>query len=244
MISKKTHTSGFTLIELSVVISIIAMIVASVTVSSRMVSSAQSKAVIRDIAYYKSAVDNFKSTYDAFPGDFINAYNLWGSLSAANSCTNNSVVSVASGCNGDGNGTIDTGYTEDMRSWQHLELAGFIPGSYPGAAPSGSPVAGVNMPAGALTSSAYHLDSFTIYSKSGSGLRLINSGTITNGVTTAAIASYIDSKIDDGVAYQGNVYTSVGANYSLPSCVTQSGGTYSYTLSDNNTSCVMWFYLY
>jgi prepilin-type N-terminal cleavage/methylation domain-containing protein len=243
-VKKNTNYSGFTLVELSMVLSIIAMIMAGITIASKMVSSTQAIGLIRDISYYKSSIDNFKSIYDEFPGDFPEAYALWGALSGANSCTNNEVVSVASGCNGNGDGDIDTGYTEDMRSWQHLQLSGFISGSYPGTAPSGNPVAGVNMPLGSLANSAYHLDSFTIYNSAGNGLRLINSGSFANGVVTPAIASYVDIKIDDGIAYQGAVYTSIGADYSLPSCVTKSGNTYNYTLSDNNTSCVMWFYLY
>jgi len=235
--------NSFSLIETSIVLVVIGLLAATVTIANRVVKSAQSSAIIRDISYYRAAIDSFKILYGSFPGDFANAYSLWGSLSGANSCTNNVVTTTASGCNGNGNGYIDSSYTEDMRSWQHLELAGFIPGSYLGTAPSSSPVIGANVPAGAITGSAYHLDGFTIYSNTGSGLRLMNVNSVNNGIISPIIAYMIDNKIDDGLASNGNIYTSVGANYSTGYCVSQNGSTYSYIMSDKNSSCRMWFYL-
>jgi len=100
------------------------------------------------------------------------------------------------------------------------------------------------MPKASLTNSAYILDNTGGYSQTGSFLRIVNATTINQGIMNSAIANYIDGKIDDGVPNRGNVYTNVGSNYSLPSCVTLSEVTYSYSLSDNQNSCQMWFYLY
>ena len=63
---------------------------------------------------------NFNLEYSALPGDISNAYNFFGT-----DCD-----SVASYCNGNGDGLIstssDSNDDETNRFWQHLYLSGYL----------------------------------------------------------------------------------------------------------------------
>ena len=104
--------SGFSLVELSIVLIIIGLLVAGVTGGSKLIEQTKLNKVIRDLNNYKTAFHTFRLTYDAYPGDLQDAYDYWGS-----SCD-----SDANKCNGNNNGLIDRN-TESFRAWQHLGLS-------------------------------------------------------------------------------------------------------------------------
>jgi prepilin-type N-terminal cleavage/methylation domain-containing protein len=87
--AKYTSTSGFTLVELSVVIVIIGLIVAGVMGGQSLVKSSKINAQILDFNKFEVAYNAFKLEYDAIPGDMRNAGSSW-----------------AGATNGDGNGRI------------------------------------------------------------------------------------------------------------------------------------------
>jgi prepilin-type N-terminal cleavage/methylation domain-containing protein len=235
--------NAFTLIELSIVLVIISIIITAISVASTLVKSTETKMVIKEVSYYKAAIDNFKISFDTYPGDYNGAFNLWGAISGAN-CTNNDVNSVETGCNGNGNGSIDGGFVEDMRSWQHLSLGGFIPGKYPGINPANNtpsasdPVAGYNIPKGKLSNSAYHLDNFTVNSRNGNGIRIANAAKFSNAIISPADAYIIDAKIDDGLPTSGNFYATIGVDISATNaCVITISGVINYNFQNNGKTC-------
>src|ERR1700691_433072 len=61
--------SGFTLIELSIVLVIIGLIVGGVLVGQDLIRAAEVRAQISQIEKYNTAVNTFRDKYNALPGD-------------------------------------------------------------------------------------------------------------------------------------------------------------------------------
>jgi prepilin-type N-terminal cleavage/methylation domain-containing protein len=69
---RKQHNShsGFTLIELSIVIVIIGLIVAGVVAGQSLVKQSKLYSIITDVSRYKVSVNTFRLTYNAIPGGY------------------------------------------------------------------------------------------------------------------------------------------------------------------------------
>jgi prepilin-type N-terminal cleavage/methylation domain-containing protein len=139
--------SGFTLIELSIVLVIIGLIVGGILVGQDLIRAAGERAQISQIEKYNSAVNTFKGKFQAIPGDMaIATANQFG-------------FSVGTNCIGlqgerDGNGLIDGGNTQPLAQaigetalfWQDLSsgVAGnLIEGQFSN---SGAPAISCNIP--------------------------------------------------------------------------------------------------
>jgi prepilin-type N-terminal cleavage/methylation domain-containing protein len=95
--------SGFTLIELSIVLVIIGLIVGGVLVGQDLIKAAEVRATISQIEKYNTAVNTFYGKYQALPGDMnISTATTFG----FNATTHNGTGSSG---RGDGNGVIDGG---------------------------------------------------------------------------------------------------------------------------------------
>ncbi|MBY0354312.1 MAG: prepilin-type N-terminal cleavage/methylation domain-containing protein, partial [Rickettsiales bacterium] len=97
------HHSGFSLLELSVVLVIISLIAGGVVFGKNLVRQAAVRSVVTDALKYQSAVQLFRDTYNALPGDFSTATSLWG---AAAACMPTADFSGTATCNGNGNGRL------------------------------------------------------------------------------------------------------------------------------------------
>lgn len=118
---------AFTLVELSIVLVVIGFIIAGIAGAISLTKSAQYLSIISETRQYLTAINNFRSRYNALPGDYALAFNTFGSI---NGCTNADVNSVSTGCNGNGNGVFNG--PEGFRGWQHLMSAQMITGTYDG----------------------------------------------------------------------------------------------------------------
>jgi prepilin-type N-terminal cleavage/methylation domain-containing protein len=113
--------SGFTLIEIAIVLVIIGLLLGGVLKGQELITSARVRNLIAQQDGTKAAYFGFLDRYRALPGDY--------SLASTN------IANVAAGANGNGNGQIRTvlqGDTidEHIAVWDHLAHAGFINGSY------------------------------------------------------------------------------------------------------------------
>lgn len=70
---KHSHKqSGFTLVELAIVLVIIGLIVGGVLVGQDLIRAATLRSVITDVEKYNAAATTFRGKYDGLPGDLLN----------------------------------------------------------------------------------------------------------------------------------------------------------------------------
>lgn len=125
----RQHTlSGFTLVELAIVLVIIGLLVGSVLVAKDLIYEADLRRTIGSMQKFRTATSTFRLKYAGIPGDMYNATNYWGTGAA---CSSNATGGT---CNGNGNGRVDQSFPysgcELTYFWQHLSLAGMIEGRY------------------------------------------------------------------------------------------------------------------
>lgn len=222
-----TKERGFTLIELSMVLVIIALIVGGVLAGRELIHGAKLRKVASDIQRFTTAVNTFKIKYNGLPGDITNASSM-----------------ISGATNGNGNGFIG-GFTaqegEMFQAWYQMAQAGMLSGNFTGVGgenPRHS-VPGVNIPAYSVDGSAGYtlmywagLDgsaaSFQAYPAGTPPLTTtINSHVFELGVSagyetyypgvTTQDAFTIDSKMDDGKPGTGKVIAiNMGMNWACP----------------------------
>jgi prepilin-type N-terminal cleavage/methylation domain-containing protein len=226
--------TGFTLVELSIVLIIVGLIAAGVLVGRDLIHAAQLRSVITDAQKLELAISTFQVKYNALPGDMANAEDVWGSDVNCPDTPSNTIPKVET-CNGNGdslirNMTIGTQYFEIFRAPQQLSNAGLITGKYSGVQGPGNAVdtlIGINIPklknfdAGML---ALHNDPNSsgdhIFS---GGLRImvhIGADTL-NGWNYKPFlnpqdALYVDSKVDNGKPGSGIWQTYIPGSYPDP----------------------------
>jgi prepilin-type N-terminal cleavage/methylation domain-containing protein len=64
---------GFTLVELSIVIIIVGLIIATVSVGQSLIKQSEIRTVISEVNGHNTSLLTFKSIYNALPGDMMNA---------------------------------------------------------------------------------------------------------------------------------------------------------------------------
>lgn len=117
----RTQQSGFTLVEIAIVLVIIGLLLGGVLKGQELINSAKSKAVINDFRNAATMIAAYQDRFRAIPGD--------DSTVAAHLKT----ATPATGTLGDGliGGDWDTSAptAESVLMWQHLRLANLASGS-------------------------------------------------------------------------------------------------------------------
>lgn len=253
--------NGFTLVELSIVLVIIALIVGAIVAGQSLVNNSRALSILTDAQKYQFAVKEFQKKYGYKPGDFPQATSVWGRADGGSpsngNCTGAPTIITAT-CNGDGSGIISS-YSEGFLAWQQLDLAGLIEGAYTGiGGPAGNRqgVAGVNVPkaytdggmfyffntAVTYTSSFFinQLDQELLMFGAYNGYTTGNAPPI-DGILPPSKAYQLDLKADDGLPASGVVIASNRKNISASNgtpCVKNyfGGATPQYDKSDVSNS--------
>lgn len=212
--------SGFTLLELSIVLVIIGLLIGGITAGSTLIRQAELQNLVVDANEYSVAARTFELKYRALPGDMANATSYWGAAHASfNTCKTTQGTGTQT-CNGDGNrrvasyttpGAIHSStYYESFRFWQQLANAGMIAGSYSGVAgPSNfyHLLAGANTPITSRGQVAIH--SYSLGQIVGSAD--FYDGDYNNVVGIQVLsppdAAWLDTKKDDGKPGSGTLIT-------------------------------------
>lgn len=115
---RRSRQSGFTLVELAIVLVIAGLIVGSAMAGRELVALARAKTLANEMQSIRLALVTYQDRFRAMPGDDpLAAQRLAGALSAP----------------GAGNGVVDGPWTstaptdESALLWQHLRLAGLLP---------------------------------------------------------------------------------------------------------------------
>ena len=84
----KKRSSGFTLLEISIVLVIIGLVVGGVMAGRSLIEAAQVRAQLRDVDSLNIAIATFKLKYSCLPGDCANATDFFNATSQPQAVTN------------------------------------------------------------------------------------------------------------------------------------------------------------
>lgn len=200
----RTRQTGFTLVEIAIVLVIIGLLLGGILKGQEMITQAKIKNAMADISGTSAAYYGYRDRYRAIPGDDPNAGTRWTSPTAADP--------------GDGNGIVTGAYNtstateESYNWWDHLRRAGFISGS--GAAQplnAFSGIIGVQTGDGNATPGAV-LGGLT-------GLLICSAG------LSDKVAIALDSQMDDGKIATGTVRGQLHTAGSNPTISATAAGT-------------------
>jgi prepilin-type N-terminal cleavage/methylation domain-containing protein len=194
----RRQQSGFTLIEIAIVLVIIGLLLGGVLKGQELITSARVRNLISTQDGVKAAYFGFLDRYRALPGDYSAAIaNIPGCATCTNGNNNGQIRFIAAG------DTVD----EPNNAWEHLSKAGFITGSYVyGAGATGAPPAG-STPANPYGSSVQLVFDAVYQDAAPTARHNLKTG---NNVPSDILAE-VDRKIDDGLATVGQVrYSSFG----------------------------------
>ncbi len=235
--------SGFTLVELAIVLMIIGLLIGGILKGQELIENARITMLGRTMKSYEAALLTFQDSYGALPGDTNNATTRIPGCSAAHNCANGNV-----------NGTIDGQVTywyygyyaiEPFQAWKHLALAGLISGIDTSASLGTYLHAGIEVPPTSFGQQTYIKSSGGNCQTAGQnmcGITIISSshqqGDWRDGMS-ARIAQIIDLKFDDGMAMSGDVQA-VSDGWA-DGCGDTTNGPNGYNVNASGRSCGLGF---
>jgi len=134
--NKKSTEAGFTLVEIAIVLVIIGLLLGGILKGQEMITQAKIKNIINDFNGVTVAVTSYQDRYRALPGDDPNATTRWTVQAPASGNTDGKIAGkynnvIASGA--------PTSAQESNLFWQHLRIAGFVPGLTTGTGSGSAP---------------------------------------------------------------------------------------------------------
>ena len=185
----KTRQTGFTLVEIAIVLVIIGLLLGGILKGQEMITQAKIKNVVNDFNGITAAMNSYQDRYRALPGDDLNAATRWASQAA-----------VSGNGNGQFTGTYNnvlaaapTAAQETNLFWWHLRLAGFVAGATAaGAAAGQQPNNAANGIMGVETGAGAASLGFT-------------SNIVCSSNLPDKIAIAVDTQMDDGTYNTGQV---------------------------------------
>jgi len=202
---------AFSLIELSIVLIIIALLVAGVASGSKLIANGERQKLIKEFDLDKSNLTTFLTAYDGYPGDLVNASSYW-----------------VGATDGDGDRIVmDSG--EELNYWNHLELAGIVTlnGLYNGFPTVGSSVLTGSMGSKGLRKRAYNTSNYSSFYTLNVHMVHYGSGVKTDDKFFVPKESYlIDTKIDDGLPKSGDMTIRIAGTTTDALCTNTSSAYY------------------
>jgi len=217
----RRHQSGFTLIEIAIVLVIIGLLLGGILKGQELITSARVRNLIAQLDGTKAAFFGFQDRYRALPGDFTLA-----------------TTQVPGGSqNGNGDGQILG--TESIAVWDHLSHAGFINGTYVYNATESSATTPSN-PYGTFMQLIYD----NVYADS-AGTIPSRHNLKTGPRVPVDILAEIDRKIDDGNAQTGSMrfsaYSAGGTAPTAANCYDATTGLWKAGTGEANCGAAILF---
>jgi prepilin-type N-terminal cleavage/methylation domain-containing protein len=206
----KRTQSGFTLIEIAIVLVIIGLLLGGVLKGQELINSAKVKNLATDFKNVPIYIYGYQDKYKALPGDDAQVLVHLPTATAATTPTTSggaTCTGPASACTG--NGIIDgmwssiTTTDESYLFWQHIRLAGFGPGSTVTAVPAAyRPTNAVGGYIGVTNSSAAN-NPIPFASAAAPGL--VGTYIVCSDNIPYKFAKQLDVSLDDGNTATGSV---------------------------------------
>lgn len=223
------NTSGFTLVELAIVLVIIGLIIGGVLAGQDLIRSATIRSVITDVEKINAAATTFRGKYNGLPGDLLNTKAVEFGLNTAAADGNRDGAAGR----GDGNAVIEAcaaaanGFgCETGLFWRDLSQAALIPGQFNTYTSTLATVAANSLGSVPYVPKTRLRDTalITVFNSSGRNFLAIGASnnaaiaaagaagaiTYTSNAAGAAVtpleARNIDEKVDDGAPLTGTMY--------------------------------------
>ncbi|HET7200349.1 MAG TPA: prepilin-type N-terminal cleavage/methylation domain-containing protein [Burkholderiales bacterium] len=135
---RDSNEAGFTLVEIAIVLVIIGLLLGGILKGQEMITQAKIKNVINDFNGVTTAVTSYQDRYRALPGDDPNATTRWTTQAPASGNGNGILAGLYNANDTTGSGGAPAAAAESNLFWQHLRIAGFVPGLTVGTG-SGTP---------------------------------------------------------------------------------------------------------
>ncbi len=135
---KKSTETGFTLVEIAIVLVIIGLLLGGILKGQEMITQAKIKNAINDFNGINVAVTSYQDRYRALPGDDLNATTRWTVQAPGKGNGDGVMLGKYKDNDTGGTGGAPADLKESNLFWQHLRIAGFVPGLTTGTG-SGTP---------------------------------------------------------------------------------------------------------
>ena len=189
----RSKQSGFTLVEIAIVLVIIGLLLGGVLKGQELINSAKIKNVANDLNGISTAVYAYQDRFKALPGDDLSAGGATGRWTTSFSGNGNTTIEGA--FNADAAALVfAAGTAETLKFWQHLRLAGFVGGD----PNTGQPINAV----GGITGVQSGAGNQTVATDGTQGLAGL---VVCQTNILGKIAESLDNQLDDGRANGGAV---------------------------------------
>jgi len=188
----KRRQSGFTLIEIAIVLVIIGLLLGGILKGQELINSARVKNLASDFRNVPVFIYGYQDKFRALPGDDSAVLaHVGGTLATTGSTPGNGII--------DGVWNSDTDTHESFLFWQHVRLAGLAPGSTVISATDYKQLNAVSGRVGIQSAKPF---------------TTMNSGTwfICSGGISGKIAKQLDTQLDDGVTDKGTMQAGAAPN--------------------------------
>lgn len=222
----KRNQSGFTLVEIAIVLVIIGLLLGGVMKGQELIESTRAKSLFNDFNGISTAINGYRDRYNVLPGDDPAGLTatphgwVFTTAPAPGGATGNGIINTTN--------SFTAPTAEGIAIWQELRAAGLITGNQNDATPA------TVLPRSAIGTPI--LVSNSLYGFSGPTICIQN--------VPAKLASIIDTKYDDGANSTGSIRAgnpgaaSGNPGAAIPAAVGAASGAGSYTETGTNNFTV------